>query len=69
MHANATLTPLTRAQMALAHHQLNLSLRTTAAFNYPQVEERKDLIGGKKCLYNVLHCCWKAWDAKQKYNE
>ena len=31
MHANATLTPLTRAQMALAHHQLNLSLRTTAA--------------------------------------
>ena len=30
MHANATLTPLTRAQMALAHHQLGLSLRTTA---------------------------------------
>ncbi|MBA3834005.1 MAG: IS481 family transposase [Chthoniobacterales bacterium] len=30
MHANAKLTPLTRAQMALAHHQLSLSLRTTA---------------------------------------
>src|SRR5450432_6169 len=30
MHANATLTPLTRAQMALQHSQLGLSLRTTA---------------------------------------
>ena len=31
MHANARLTPLTRAQMALWHHELGLSLRTTAA--------------------------------------
>jgi transposase InsO family protein len=31
MHANAKLTPLTRAQMALCHQQLSLSLRTTAA--------------------------------------
>ena len=31
MHANATLTPLTRAQMALTHHQLGLSLRDSAA--------------------------------------
>ena len=30
MHANATLTPLTRAQMALQHSQLDFSLRTTA---------------------------------------
>ena len=30
MHANATLTPLTRAQMALQHSQLGFSLRTTA---------------------------------------
>jgi len=30
MHANAKLTPLTRAQMALTHHQLGLSLRDSA---------------------------------------
>jgi len=30
MHANAKLTPLTRAQMALMHHQLGLSLRDSA---------------------------------------
>ena len=30
MHANATLTPLTRAQMALTHFQLGLSLRHSA---------------------------------------
>ena len=31
MHANATLTPLTRAQMALQHSQLGRSLRDSAA--------------------------------------
>ena len=31
MHANAPLTPLTRAQMALTHHELSLSLRVNAA--------------------------------------
>ncbi|MBA3831329.1 MAG: helix-turn-helix domain-containing protein, partial [Chthoniobacterales bacterium] len=30
MHANATLTPLTRAQMALQHTEFGFSLRTTA---------------------------------------
>ena len=49
MHANATLTPLTRAQMALQHSQLGLSLRTTAvAFGVCEKTVRRWLARAKE---------------------
>src|ERR1043165_6698974 len=49
IHANATLTPLTRAQMARQHSQLLFSLRTTAvAFGFCEKTVRRWLARAKE---------------------
>ena len=49
MHANAKLTPLTRAQMALRHHELGRSLRATAtAFGVCEKTVRRWLARAKE---------------------
>src|SRR5512144_816472 len=52
MHANARLTPLMRAQMALTHHQLGLSLRYSAlAFGVCEKTVRRWLARAKAASF------------------
>lgn len=54
MHANATLTPLTRAQMAFQHSQLHFSLRTTAvAFGVCEKTVRRWLARAKESGFPI----------------